>query len=122
MHPHLANTRALARFNYPFLAISGVMLAAQGYQESMLNQNLVSPRGAVGVMQVLRQDAAANPINIPNVHDAKNNIRAGAKILAQITKTYFNDPGIDQMNKTLLTSAAYTASGCSISCNRSELN
>jgi len=86
-----------------------VMLAAQGYQESMLNQGLVSPRGAVGVMQVLPQYAAAKPINIPDVHDAQNNIHAGAKMLAQITKTYFNDPGIDQMNKTLFTFAAYNA-------------
>jgi len=86
-----------------------VMLAAQGYQESTLNQDLVSPRGAVGVMQVLPQYAAANPINIPNVRDPQENIHAGAKMLAQITKTYFNDPAIDQMNKTLFTFAAYNA-------------
>ena len=86
-----------------------VMLAAQGYQESTLNQDLVSPRGAVGVMQVLPQYAAANPINISNVRDPQENIHAGAKMLAQITKTYFNDPAIDQMNKTLFTFAAYNA-------------
>lgn len=86
-----------------------VMLAAQGYQESMLNQDSISPRGAVGVMQVLPQYAAASPINIPNVRNASDNIHAGAKMLAQITKTYFNDPGIDQMNKTLFTFAAYNA-------------
>lgn len=93
-----------AEYNFDYL-----MLAAQGYQESMLNQDRVSPRGAVGVMQVLPQYAAANPINIPNVRDPENNIHAGAKMLAQITKTYFNDPGIDQMNKTLFTFAAYNA-------------
>ena len=71
-----------------------VMLAAQGYQESGLTPDLVSPRGAVGIMQVLPQYAAAAPISIPNVRDAENNIHAGAKMLAQITKTYFNDPGI----------------------------
>ena len=93
-----------AEYNFDY-----IMLAAQGYQESMLNQDTVSPRGAVGVMQVLPQYAAANPINIPDVHDPKNNIHAGAKMLAQITKTYFNDPGIDQMNKTLFTFASYNA-------------
>ncbi len=91
-------------YNFDYL-----MLAAQGYQESMLNQSRVSPRGAVGVMQVLPQYAAAKPINIPNVRDAQNNIHAGAKMLAQITKTYFNDPGINQLNKTLFTFAAYNA-------------
>ena len=91
-------------YNFDYL-----MLAAQAYQESMLNQDRVSPRGAVGVMQVLPQYAAAKPINIPDVHDPQDNIHAGAKMLAQITKTYFNDPGIDQMNKTLFTFAAYNA-------------
>ena len=93
-----------AEYNFDYL-----MLAAQGYQESMLNQDRVSPRGAVGVMQVLPQYAAAKPINIPDVRDPENNIHAGAKMMAQITKTYFNDPGIDQMNKTLFTFAAYNA-------------
>ncbi len=49
-----------AEYNFDYL-----MLAAQGYQESTLKQELVSPRGAVGVMQVLPQYAAASPINIP---------------------------------------------------------
>jgi len=93
-----------AEYNFDF-----IMLAAQGYQESRLNQDRVSPRGAVGVMQVLPQYASANPINIPDVRDPQNNIHAGAKMLAQITKTYFNDPGINQMNKTLFTFAAYNA-------------
>ncbi len=93
-----------AEYNFDYL-----MLAAQGYQESMLNQDRVSPRGAVGVMQVMPQYAAANPINIPDVHDAQDNIHAGTKMLAHITETYFNDPGIDQTNKTLLTFAAYNA-------------
>jgi len=93
-----------AQYNFDYL-----MLAAQGYQESMLNQDRVSPRGAVGIMQVLPQNAAANPINIPDVRDPENNIYAGTKMMAQISKTYFNDPGIDQMNKTLFVFAAYNA-------------
>jgi membrane-bound lytic murein transglycosylase MltF len=93
-----------AEYNFDYL-----MLAAQGYQESMLNQDRVSPRGAVGVMQVMPQYAAAGPINIPNVRDPQNNIHAGTKMLAQITKTYFNDPGITQETKTLFTFAAYNA-------------
>lgn len=46
------------------------MLAAQGYQESTLNQDLKSPRGAVGIMQVMPKYAAASPINIDNVRNA----------------------------------------------------
>ena len=93
-----------AQYNFDYL-----MLAAQGYQESMLQQDRVSPRGAVGVMQVLPHYAAAYPINIPDVRNAKSNIHAGAKMLALITKTYFNDPAISQVDKTLFTFASYNA-------------
>ena len=92
------------KYNFDYL-----MLAAQGYQESMLEQKLRSPRGAIGVMQVLPQYAAASPINIPSVNDPDNNIHAGAKMLAQITKTYFNDPAITPTNKALFAFAAYNA-------------
>ena len=93
-----------SQYNFDYL-----MLAAQGYQESMLQQERVSPRGAVGIMQVLPRYAAAKPINISNVRGAQDNIHAGTKMLAFIAKTYFNDPGIDQKNKTLFTFAAYNA-------------
>ena len=86
-----------------------LMLAAQGYQESMLNQDLKSRAGAVGVMQVMPKYAAAKPISITNVDQPEPNIRAGAKMLHNITVTYFNDPKIDATNKTLLTFAAYNA-------------
>jgi membrane-bound lytic murein transglycosylase MltF len=86
-----------------------LMLAAQGYQESMLNQDLRSRAGAVGLMQVMPKYAAAKPISISNVDQAEPNIRAGAKMVHNITVTYFNDPEIDPTNKTLLTFAAYNA-------------
>jgi membrane-bound lytic murein transglycosylase MltF len=86
-----------------------LMIAAQGYQESMLRQDLVSRRGAVGIMQVMPKIAAAQPIGIRNVREAEQNIQAGTKMLAYIAKTYFNDPGLDRTNKTLFTFAAYNA-------------
>src|SRR5262249_54757637 len=93
-----------AEYNFDYL-----MIAAQGYQESQLDQNKRSPVGAVGVMQVIPKYAGANPINIPNVRDADGNIHAGAKILHNIATNYFNDPGIDPLNKTLFTFASYNA-------------
>ena len=86
-----------------------LMLAAQGYQESMLNQQMKSPRGAVGIMQVLPKYAAAKPINIPNVGDADGNIHAGVKMLRNVADTYFNDPKLDPMNRTLFVFASYNA-------------
>jgi len=86
-----------------------LMVIAQGYQESMLNQSARSPGGAVGIMQVKPSTAAASPISIPNIETAKNNIHAGVKLLNSIAKDYFSDPKIDPMNRLLLTFAAYNA-------------
>jgi membrane-bound lytic murein transglycosylase MltF len=86
-----------------------LMMAAQGYQESMLDQDRKSRRGAVGVMQVLPQYAAANPINIKNVSTADNNIHAGVKMMRNIADTYFKDQDIDPVNKTLMVFASYNA-------------
>ena len=87
-----------------------LMLMAQGYQESRLDQNAVSPVGAVGIMQVLPSTAENPPINIPDVDkSAENNIHAGTKYLRWLIDTYLNDPGIDRKNKLLMAFAAYNA-------------
>ena len=86
-----------------------LMIMAVGYQESQLEQNRRGPGGAVGIMQVLPNDAAAPPINVPNVNTVPNNILAGVRMLHQIKEQYFNDPNIDPVNKTLLVFASYNA-------------
>lgn len=86
-----------------------LMIEAQAYQESLLDQNKRNPSGAVGIMQVIPKNAAASPINIPNVGTADPNIHAGVKMLRNIENTYFNDPGIDRLNKTLFVFASYNA-------------
>ncbi len=91
--------------NFDFL-----LLAAQGYQESRLDQTQVSPRGAVGVMQLLPSTAEAPPIAIKGVaHDVDLNIKAGAEVMALLRKRYVNDPEIDEVDRTLMTFAAYNA-------------
>jgi len=60
-------------------------------------------------MQVIPKYAAAPPINVPNVNTADQNILAGVRMLDNITRSYFNDPAIDQVNKTLFSFASYNA-------------
>ena len=86
-----------------------LMIAAQAYQESLIDQSKRNPSGAVGIMQVIPKYAAASPINIPNVTTAEPNIHAGVKMLRNIDDTYFNDPKIDRLNKTLFVFASYNA-------------
>src|SRR5271166_2599628 len=91
-------------YNFDYL-----MIAAQGYQESLLDQSKKNPSGAVGIMQVIPKNAAASPIGIPNVTTPDGNIHAGVKMLRNIEDTYFNDPKIDPANKTLFVFASYNA-------------
>jgi membrane-bound lytic murein transglycosylase MltF len=93
-----------AEYDFDYL-----MLVAQGYQESGLDQSLRNPSGAVGIMQVIPKYAAAPPISIPNVDIAEGNIHASAKMMRNIADTYFNDDKLDPLNKTLMVFASYNA-------------
>ena len=86
-----------------------LVLMAQGYQESRLDQTKKSPRGAIGIMQVIPKYASAPPINVHDVSRAEGNILAGVRILNNIATNYFSDPAIDDVNKTLFTFASYNA-------------
>ncbi len=87
-----------------------LMLMAQGYQESMLNQKARSHKGAVGIMQMLPSTAADPSINIKGIaKDASKNIEAGAKYLRFLTDRYLNEDELTTVNRTLLAFAAYNA-------------
>jgi membrane-bound lytic murein transglycosylase MltF len=85
-----------------------LMIAAQAYQESGIDQNVRSPAGAVGVMQVLPTTAAGSPINLRNVDtNTENNIHAGVKYLRFMVNEYFADPAISSLNRHLFAFAGY---------------
>ena len=87
-----------------------LLVAAQGYQESRLDQSVHSPVGAVGVMQILPSTAADRAVNVSNVETSEeNNIHAGSKYLRYIIDQTFNDPSLDRVNATLFALAAYNA-------------
>lgn len=86
-----------------------LMMIAQGYQESGLDQNKVSYKGAVGIMQVLPSTAKDRAVNISNIYNATNNIHAGIKYMAYLRKYFFSDPDIDYDNQVYLSLAAYNA-------------
>jgi len=87
--------------------IDPLMLAAQGYRESRLDQSARSPAGAVGVMQLL--PATGGAMRVGDIRRVEPNIHAGAKYLRSLMDRYFDDPGIDEQNRTLFAVAAYNA-------------
>jgi membrane-bound lytic murein transglycosylase MltF len=86
-----------------------LMIAAQAYQESGIDQTKRSPLGAVGVMQVLPSTASDSNVNIPNIEKLENNIHAGIKYLWFLRDRYFQDEPMDDFNKMLFSFAAYNA-------------
>ena len=86
-----------------------LMIGAQAYQESKLDQSVVSPAGAVGVMQILPSTAADPAVGIPDIQDLENNIHAGVKYLNHIYESNFDDAEMDIVNKGLFAFASYNA-------------
>ena len=90
-----------------------LMLAAQGYQESQLNQNAKSHVGAIGVMQVM--PATGKELNVGDIRTTEPNIHAGAKYMDQIMAKNFPDAKFDEVNRTLFAFASYNAGPGNIS-------
>ena len=86
-----------------------LLIAAQAYQESRINQKLKSPAGAVGVMQIKPTTAADPNVGIKNVQAMDANIHAGVKYLRFVSDRYFSDAKFDELNRHLFAFAAYNA-------------
>ena len=84
-----------------------LLMAAQGYQESTLDQNVKSPVGAVGMMQVM--PPTGKELNVGNISEVEPNIHAGVKYMRFMMDQYFKDEPMDDLNKMLMTFAAYNA-------------
>lgn len=88
-------------------AFDWLMMAAQGYQESGLDQGVKSPVGAIGIMQVM--PATGKELGVGDIRQREANIHAGTKYLRQMIEANFNDPAIDPLNQTLFAFAGYNA-------------
>ncbi len=86
-----------------------LMIAAQAFQESGLDQNAKSHKGAIGVMQVLPSTAKEPYINIPDIKSLDNNIHAGVKYLRYLRDRYYSDEKYTELNAMLFSFAAYNA-------------
>jgi membrane-bound lytic murein transglycosylase MltF len=86
-----------------------LMVTAQAYQESGLDQSVKSPAGAIGVMQLLPSTARDKNVNIPDIHILENNIHAGTKYLRFILDRYYKDAPMDEVDRHLFAFASYNA-------------
>ena len=84
-----------------------LLLTAQGFQESKLRQEVRSPAGAIGVMQVL--PSTATDLKVGDITQLEPNIHAGTKYMSQLMTRYFPDASFDAVNRPLFAFASYNA-------------
>ncbi len=84
-----------------------LLMAAQGYQESQLNQDAKSHVGAVGIMQVM--PATGKELKVGDITQTEANIHAGVKYFRFMVDRYYKDEPMDDLNKGLFTFASYNA-------------
>jgi membrane-bound lytic murein transglycosylase MltF len=90
------------KYNLDFL-----LMAAQGYQESRLDQSVKSQVGAVGVMQVM--PATGKELKVGDITQLEPNIHAGVKYMRFMIDQYFAKEPMDDLNKGLFAFASYNA-------------
>jgi membrane-bound lytic murein transglycosylase MltF len=86
-----------------------LFMAAQGYQESGLDQSKRSHVGAIGVMQVMPATARDKAVNIPDIENLESNIHAGIKYNRWVVDNFYNDEGMRPVDRQLFAFASYNA-------------
>jgi membrane-bound lytic murein transglycosylase MltF len=104
-----------AKYDFDYL-----LMAAQGYQESGLDQAKRSHVGAIGVMQVMPGTARDKAIAIPDIEKLESNIHAGIKYDRWVVDNFFDDPAITPLNRQLLAFASYNAGPGKVASLRKE--
>jgi membrane-bound lytic murein transglycosylase MltF len=90
------------QYNMDFL-----LMAAQGYQESRLDQDAKSHVGAIGIMQIM--PATGKELSVGDIRQLEPNIHGGVKYMRKVIDTYFKDEPMDKLNKGLFAFASYNA-------------
>jgi membrane-bound lytic murein transglycosylase MltF len=84
-----------------------LLMTAQGYQESRLDQSVKSRVGAIGVMQVM--PATGKDLAVGDIRQTEPNVHAGVKYFRFMMDQYYKDDPMDELNKGLMTLASYNA-------------
>jgi membrane-bound lytic murein transglycosylase MltF len=82
-------------------------MAAQGYQESQLNQSVKSPVGAIGVMQVM--PPTGKELNVGDITQVEANIHAGIKYMRYMIDQHYGKEPMTKLDKALFAFASYNA-------------
>jgi membrane-bound lytic murein transglycosylase MltF len=84
-----------------------LLMMAQGYRESRLNQDVVSRAGAIGVMQIL--PATGRALGVGDIRQLEPNIHGGIRYVRKLIDDYLSGEPMDELNKGLFAFASYNA-------------
>ncbi|MCI0416605.1 transporter substrate-binding domain-containing protein [bacterium] len=87
--------------------VDTLLMVAQGYQESQLNQNAKSSVGAIGIMQIM--PATGKELKVGDITQVEPNIHGGVKYMRFMIDQYYKDEPVTDLNKALFTFASYNA-------------
>jgi membrane-bound lytic murein transglycosylase MltF len=91
-----------AQYNVDYL-----LMMAEGFQESSLNQQAKSKVGAVGIMQLM--PATGEQMKVGDITQTDANVHAGVKYIRFMVDKYFANEPMTDTNKLLFAFAAYNA-------------
>ena len=98
--------------------VDWLLMAAQGYQESRLNQSVRSHVGAIGVMQVM--PATGKELKVGDIKKIDPYIHAGVKYMRWMIDHYYGDQPMTPLDKALFSFASYNAGPARIARLRTE--
>jgi membrane-bound lytic murein transglycosylase MltF len=98
--------------------VDWLLMGAQGYQESQLNQAAKSHVGAIGVMQVM--PATGKDMNVGDINETEANIHAGIKYMRWMINQYYEKEPMTPLDKALFAFASYNAGAGRIRSLRKE--
>jgi membrane-bound lytic murein transglycosylase MltF len=84
-----------------------LLMMAEGFQESTLNQEAKSSVGAIGIMQLM--PGTGDQMKVGDIHQKEANIHAGVKYIRFMVDKYFANEPMDDTNKLLFAFASYNA-------------
>jgi membrane-bound lytic murein transglycosylase MltF len=87
--------------------VDWLLMAAQGYQESLLDQNARSPVGAIGVMQIM--PATGKELDVGDITQVEPNINGGIKYMRYMIDRFYGDEPMTDLDKALFAFASYNA-------------
>lgn len=98
--------------------VDELLMVAQGYQESQLNQKVKSPVGAIGIMQIM--PSTGKDLKVGDISQVEPNIHGGVKYMRFMIDQYYKDEPMTDLNKALFTFASYNAGPARIQTLRKE--